>query len=128
MALPLVDRARIKEKVGTGTKVEGRTIHADTTGAWFRARLTLPAGQKQQDESGQRRKERKQPTLLYGKRDTEGEPVELEADQKVEVESEQLGSAVWRVVGTPEPLRRRRSLLGWLATLERVSEVRREEV
>lgn len=117
----LVDRARVVDKVGT-TKVQGRTQFNPVLGTWFKARLFLPASEERADAQGRRRKVIKKPTLLCGVKDTAGGVVLVQADQMLEVASPDLGSAVWQIEGDPEPLRKKRKVIGFQATLKRITE------
>ena len=116
----LVDRARPLRKVVGSQRVEGTTVVEAQTGDWFRARLTLPEA-AEQTQNG-RKVTMPSPSLLYSLKDTEGNPIELAAQDRVEVESVQLGSHVWQVTGDPKPIRKKRTLLGYRAQLKRVDE------
>lgn len=106
-------------------KVQGTTQMTPVASAWFRARLFLPAGSESDGPAGNgvgRKKVIDRPQLMYALRDTDGEPIEIHFDQKVEVESAELGHAIWKVNGEPEKIRKRRSVIGHLATLEKSTE------
>lgn len=118
----LVDRARVVEREPLPSKVGGSTQFETVLGEWFRCRLTLPAAQEVADASGARRRPVTVPTLLYGLRDVQGGAVLLSTDLRLEVASPELGTAEWNIVSTPEPLRRRRSLVGYQITLRAVGE------
>lgn len=121
----LVDRARRVRNEATPRRVEGTTTFATVTGAWFKARLTVPAAPEADDAQGSHRRTVARPTLLLGVRDREGnrlEPGFLSADDKVEVDSRQFGRGVWEVTGDPEPLRKKRRVIGFQATLAKVDE------
>jgi len=62
------------------------------------------------------------PSLLYTLRDEAGGLISLSPNDRVEVESVQLGNNVWLVTGDPKPIRKKRSLLGFRAELKRVDE------
>jgi hypothetical protein len=49
-----------------------------------------------------------------------GGAVELHNDLRLEIVSKQLGSAVWDVVGEPEPLRKKRKVIGYQATVRQI--------
>lgn len=118
----LVDRARPLTKEPIATRVEGTTQMTTVAGSWFKARLFLTAGREDSGAQGSYVRAVQGPQLMYALRDSEGEPIVLNFDDKVEVDSPQLGRAVWRVVNQPEPIRKKRSLIGGLANLERVEE------
>lgn len=118
----LVDRARRIVKEPATSRVEGTTIFEDVPGPWFRCRLFLTGDPESDDDQRSRRRTPRRPTLLVGRRDTEGNVIELRADERLEVNSPQLGRAVWHIDGEPEPLRRRRSVIGWQVAVSRVVE------
>jgi hypothetical protein len=120
----LVDRARVIETVSTGAKVDGRKVSRPVEGPWFPARLTLRESPEQSARG--RTRVAKRPELLADYVAEDGTRVELEADQRVEVDSADLGRGTWQVDGSPEFMRRRRGPVGWLATLLRVDEPRSE--
>jgi hypothetical protein len=123
----LVDQARTVERLAAGRRVEGRTIYGTSTGAWFRCRLQLPpAGERTGDTAGVRAVQR-EPTLMLGVKDTQGEPLALRNNMRVEVNSRELGRSTWDVVGDPEPMRKKRRVIGFVATLRRVEAVEAEE-
>ena len=116
----LVDRARPLRKVVGAERVEGTTVVSAQTGEWFRARLTLPEATEQAQNG--RKVTMPSPSLLYSLRDVSGNLIELAAQDRVEVESVQLGNYVWQVTGDPKPIRKKRTLLGYRAQLKRVDE------
>jgi hypothetical protein len=118
----LVDRARILDKRAAASRVEGTTPMVQVELPWFRARLFLPGTRESDGHDGSYKRAVPGPQLMYGLRDSEGDAIELAFDMKVEVDSVQLGRAVWRVTGDPERMRKKRSVIGHLATLERVLE------
>jgi len=122
MAFPgvLVDRARPIRKVVGAARVEGTTTVASVNGVWFRARLSL-SGTQEQAQNG-RKITMPSPSLLYTLRDEAGGLISLSPNDRVEVESVQLGNNVWLVTGDPKPIRKKRSLLGFRAELKRVDE------
>lgn len=116
----LVDRARTVSRETTGVVVDGERLRGVTEGQWFKARLDLPAAAEAQAPGGGRRRAVRQPTLLLGVADLDGLPVALSSAVRVEVDSPQLGRSVWEVAGDPMPLRKRRRVIGWQATLQQV--------
>lgn len=121
----LVDRARTITRDSTGVKVEGTTLLTDTHSAWFKARLFLDQASERK-EQGERAKAVSTPQILIAYRDEFGELVVVDSDMKLEVESPELGTALWRIQGQPQPIRKKRPVIGYLATLERVIEPARE--
>lgn len=116
----LVDRARTVSKGSTGRKVEGMTRMATLHGPWFRARL-FPQGAPQEFDNGRPRVV-SSPTLMLGVRDSNGDPILINANLSIEVDSKELGRSIWKVTGDPEPIRKRRRVIGYVAALERVIE------
>lgn len=118
----LVDRARIVREEPQPRKVEGRTIFSTVTYPWFRARLTIGARPRTADPTGGRTRVESRPTLMYALRDESGEPVALDAEDQVEVESVGQASGLWRLDGQPQPIRKRRTVIGYEVTLRRVEQ------
>jgi hypothetical protein len=116
----LVDRARLLREAAQPVKVEGTTISDEVRGPWFRVRLTIPPAGDAPDTAGARRRVVDRPTLLTDKRDETGEPVEIKHTDRIEVDSKQLGRAIYEVSGRVEPIRKKRSVMGWQATIHRV--------
>jgi hypothetical protein len=120
LSAALVDRARVVERRESGRRVEGRTVYGEARLPWFKARLELVQAPENTEESGVRPVV-SQPTLLTGVRDLEGNQLELGNDVRLEVDSRQLGHTVWQIVGEPAPLRKKRTLIGWQASLRKVT-------
>lgn len=117
----LVDKARLVRQTTSGTKVEGTTQYVDHEGEWFKARLELPNAPEGQVNPSRKRVVVK-PTLLTKTRDLAGEPIEFRASDRIEVESKQFGNTLWEAAGDPQPLRKRRTLLGWQLEMRRVDD------
>jgi hypothetical protein len=122
----LVDRARTVESRRSGRRVEGRTVFRPVAGTWFKARLELPQGSETDAPTGARTVI-VQPTLMFATRDSDGQPVEVTNQKRVEVDSAQLGRTVWDVIADPQPIRKRRTVIGWQAPLRRVEMHEAEE-
>lgn len=121
-ASALVDRARIHRKSPAPVKVEGRTLFAEVRSAWFRVRLEADAdSQSSQPESDVPRTVRTA-KLMVAPRDAEGRAVDLRFTDRVEVHSPQLGRAMWEVTQEPNPIRRKRRVIGWEVAVRRVEE------
>lgn len=127
LAAVLVDRARTIRKEA-GARVEGRSANVTVEGAWFKARLMLDTAEAQEsvDTGRGRRATVPRPQLLYGVGDLEGGTVDVFASDQIEVFSVELGSAIWRVTGDPQPIRKKRRVIGWQAGLERLHEPERQ--
>lgn len=123
----LVDRARSVKKEAASQRVEGTTTFAPVVSAQFRCRLFLPGGNESVAPSPPggdgRTKSVERPQLMWDRRGPE-----LSFDQQVEVTSTELGCAIWKIRGTPEKIRKKRRVIGYLANLERVREGTFEEV
>lgn len=123
----LKDRARGIMSVPSTHKVEGKTVMApDIRGPWFKARLGTMSSRESADGGGTWRTV-KTPTLMFGIKDLEGGSLIdedggalLKAKDRVEVDSPQLGRAVYELTGDPEPMRKKARLLGFEAPLVRV--------
>lgn len=116
----LVDKARVVERTAAGARVEGRTLRGETRGPWFRCRLTLPTSPEQAAAAAGIREVVRVPTLLYDTIDESGEPVVLTNQKRLEVASPELGTVVWDVSSDPEPLRKKRRVIGFQTTLRRL--------
>jgi hypothetical protein len=123
----LVDRGRVVRKVA-GAKVQGRSRVTDVHGAWFRVRLMPGPVPEGEDEQRGRRRTSPSPSLMAAVKDEAGELVEIRSSDEIEVDSPELGLARWRVTGDPEPMRKKRRVIGWTVTLERLVEPARDEV
>lgn len=118
----LVDRARTITQEPTGQVIGGTRRFTYVRGEWFRCRLTLPGAPENLEAVTFRRTAVVVPTLLYGMTDEVRDPVHLGLEMRLEVKSDALGDEVWDVVSDPEPLRRKRRVLGWQVTLRRVED------
>lgn len=116
----LVDRARVLGTAQTNYRVQGMTIVEPTIGPWFRCRLTLPEASA--DTSQKRARTVRHPTLLYGTTDSAKQPIVLTTDERVEVDSPELGRAIWLVESDPAPLRKKRKVLGYETHLKLTDE------
>lgn len=117
----LVDRARIIRRVAAPVKVEGRTQFTDMTGEWFRARLELRRDSKRRDP-GTRSSAVRTPVLMCGVRDLRGSQVDFRLGDRIEVSSTELGDALYEVASAPEPMRKKKRLLGFELPLRRIQE------
>ena len=118
----LVDRARRLVDTPTPVKVEGTTQFQTLTYPWFKVRLTLSPAPESDDPQAARRRVPRPATLLVGRKDADGNPTVINADDRLEVDSKQLGRAIYQVTGDGEPIRKKRKQIGWSATLVRVEE------
>jgi hypothetical protein len=116
----LVDRARVVGRKAAGRKVAGRTIYSTVSSEWFKARLTLSAPAERTDEATGVMPATHSPTLLLGVRDMAGDPIELSGNDRIEVASRELGTALYDVVGGAAPLRKKRRVIGYEVALRLV--------
>lgn len=123
----LVDRAFLlrKEEADPGEVVEGTVIFEEPdednpTGPEFRCRLDISATPERTKDGMTQADVR--PKLLAPKRDKKGVLLEFRIGDQLKVVSRELGTAIWEIDEDPEPLRRRRSLIGWEMGLHRVKE------
>lgn len=116
----LVDRAYRIRKSPSGEKVEGTTIFAPAESEAIPARLTLSTAAERNDDG--RTITEPQPTLIVYRRDLLGEELDWKATDRIRVESQQLGNHEFEVQGDPQPMRKKRRIIGWTITLRRTDE------
>lgn len=123
LAGALVDKGRCISNQALPQRVEGTTQMTPVATAWFKCRLSLPKGTEPADPTASdRRRYVRQPELLVGHRDKDGHPIDIKGKDRIEVDSRQFGNLHFEVVGDPEPLRKKRRVIGWVLTLERADE------
>lgn len=116
----LVDRAVIRRKRGQGRKVDGRTVFLPEDSPEFRARLQL--SQANEDTRDERTAAVVRPILMTDRKDSAGDLLEFKMSDRIVVTSRELGTNVWEVTGEPEPLRKKRKVIGWVVPISRVEE------
>jgi hypothetical protein len=110
----LVDRARrVERRVGHRDPVLGESEFIEQPGEWYKARLVTPESSESRSEESAAR-ENIQAELLMTKDMT------LNIDDRVEVDSKELGRDIWIVVGQPKALRKKRTVLGQSVGLRKV--------
>lgn len=115
----LVDKARVHRRAKTNAKLQGTKALIDLPPSeWFRCRLTIPKGSETHEEG--RHKRSKTPELTVNKRDIKGKLVDIQAGDKLEIQSREFGNVSYEVAGDPEPIRKRRSIIGWMLNLSKV--------
>lgn len=107
----LVDRARTVRHRKVNTRVQGTRQYTTDRGTWFRCRITIPKGEETHEDG--RHKRRSQPTMIIAKRDVRGEFIDVNAWDEIEVDSREFGTVTYQVAGDLEPLRKRRTVIGW---------------
>jgi hypothetical protein len=118
----LVDRARRVANVPTGQRVEGTTIFETYHYPWFRCRLTLNPSQETSDQHGGRMRVRQAATMMCGVKDKDGGVLTIASDDRLEVDSKELGRGLYEITSDGEPIRKKKKVIGWQATLTRVDE------
>lgn len=117
----LVDRARVvRRETATRTRVTGSTVVAPVYGNWFRARLELTQGQESEAPQQGRKRGSRTTTLMIDRYDEENLEVEVRAEDFVQVDSEEYGFTTWQVNGSPQPIRKLRTVLGHQAQISRI--------
>lgn len=123
----LVDRARVIAftAVMAGSppapvKVEGETQMTWVTGEWFACRIDSPEAAEQVDTAGGRVRTDQSPTLIFDIEDEMGREVRLNADDRVQVDSEALGLATFEVTGQPTLFRKKEDVIAGSVVLKRV--------
>ena len=125
----LTDKARVIGR-GTGpkpTRIEGTKVTKPEEGEWFKCRLELPKEDEGAEDSGRFRRQ-VTPSLMLGKRNLKGEKNVVRGRDQIRVKSnqilEQTGGAedewTFEVKGRPEPIRKRRAVIGYQVNLVKV--------
>jgi hypothetical protein len=121
----LCDKARMVRNVPSSVKVAGRTVMTQVFDTWFRGRLTVNTQVEAEDPGGQRVRAVKTAQLLYGVKDSEGHPVLLTADDRLEIDAKSIDVSVWALTSHPQALRRRSGrLIGFTVDVQRVDDER----
>lgn len=118
----LVDRARRIVDTPLAEKVEGTTQFTTLSYSWFKCRITYGAAPESDDPQAARRRVPRPATLLCGVKDLDGNLLVINATDRLEMDSKQLGQAVFEVTSDGEPIRKKKKLIGWMANLTRVEE------
>jgi hypothetical protein len=123
----LVDRARRVVPTPLPEKVEGTTIFETLRYPWFRCRVTLNAAPDSNDAQGGRRRTPRTAEIMCGVRDQDRNRLTIRSADRLEVYSKQLGRGVFEITSDGEPIRKKRKVIGWTATIVRVNEHEFEE-
>lgn len=113
----LVDRGRFVRREKATTEVDGERQFKDAVPEeqrWFRCRLQMLKGSEQQQDGRRRRVVR--PMLTVGRK------VKIKKGDQIEIKCKELYGnelVVFTVDGDPEPMRKRRTVIGYEATLAR---------
>lgn len=127
LASALVDQARVAvftailEQLPDGStrrvRVDGETQHEWAYGQYFDCRIDSPAAPEGNDPASGRVRAVQHPTMLYAVEDWDGNPVNLHADDRVTVESDDFGTTTFEVSGEPTLYRKKSGLVCGQAAL-----------
>lgn len=123
-----VDYGRIVRLEEALRRVEGRTTFVPVTEQWFKCRLFLNMAPDQKDQFRAHETAVPAPQVLTPLTDLSGNRMVFTGDVRMDISSAELGRAIWRVNAEPQPLRKRRRVIGWLVTVERVIEREYEDI
>jgi hypothetical protein len=116
----LVDTAYRIRQSPTRKRVEGSTVFQPNESEPIKARLTInTAGERTEDG---RVLTEPQPTLVVYRKDLLGETLDWKASDRIRVESVELGTHDFEIQGEPQPMRKKRRVIGWTFTLRRTEE------
>jgi hypothetical protein len=111
----LVDRARrVDRRRGYRNPELGESEFVVQVGDWYKARLISPQSQESRG-ANEAAKETISAELLVEKEMT------LEINDRIEVDSNELGNDTWVVIGAPDQLRKKRSILGQSVQIRKVT-------
>lgn len=123
----LVDRARVVSYTAVlagsppaPVKIEGETQMAWVVGEWFAARIDSPEAAEQTDTAGGRVRVDQHPTLIFDVTDEAGNAVRIDADDRVQVDSEALGFATFELTGQPQMFRKKEDIVAGSVVVKRV--------
>lgn len=106
----------------TSQRVEGTTQFDTIYEPWFKCRWTYnPAPDGDDPQQGRRRTPRTG-TFMCALRDTDGNTLDIRSADRIELNSPQLGRATFELTSDGEPIRKKRRMLGWMATATRIEE------
>lgn len=119
----LVDRARRVVREPLPERVEGTTQFVTVHYPWFRCRFSLDAAPDTDatPQPGYRRVPQNA-QLMCGMKDVDGGVLDLKATDRIEVDSKELGHAMYEATSAAQPIRKKRRMLGHTMTLMRVEE------
>ncbi len=114
----LVDKARAIGKSQTGVRIEGTIFRTTERSEWFRVRFDPNPATEQRDDGEV--KSNLPATAMISRTDASGSPVNLQGGDKLEVVSANLGNGTYMLTGDPEPLRKKRKVIGYTVNLLQV--------
>lgn len=107
----LVDRARVRRNVVGAVRVEGGYQTTEVVGPWFRCMYDEGNESEQRSDGGVRRR-RTGASMLVGRRNTDGTAVDIQHQDRVEIDSRRYGQITLYVEGTPKVIAKRRTRIG----------------
>lgn len=114
----LVDRARVVRytvaMAGTPpapVRVEGTTQMTWVYGEWFACRIDAPEAAESADSAAGRVRTDQHRTLIFELEDEAGGAVVMNSDDRVQIESEELGLETYELVGQPTLFRKKTVLV-----------------
>lgn len=115
----LVDRAHTVTRGPTGPKVAGQTPMGDVDGPTFKCRVSSPQPDELRRDQVQFTEYVRDLSMLAAKKDANGDALELEANDRVEVESGPY-AGIYSVMGQPTPIRKkgRDTVIAWSVALK----------
>lgn len=115
----LVDKARAIGKSNTGVRIEGTVFRTTERSEWFRVRFDPNPAPEQRDDGEV--KDNIPATALIGRYDQSGNEINLQGGDKLEIVSANLGNGTYMLTGDPEPLRKKRRVIGYTVNLLQVA-------
>jgi len=111
----LVDKARkVERRVGHRNTTLGESEFVEQVGEWNKVRLVTPNSSESRSDNTAAQESIQAELLMLPDFD-------LSINDRVEVDSRELGRYIWIVQGEPNAMRKKRSVLGKTVALKRVS-------
>lgn len=92
------------------------------TGAWFKARVEVDTENETGGAGDANQRVEDRITLMFGIKDSQGQPLALTTEALIEVDSKQFGRHLYRVASDPLAYRKKRKIIGGEAALQRIEE------
>lgn len=114
------DRARLLRTSRSGARVAGRYVTAQAYSRPFRCRFTEQGESEGRSQSGVRRVKPAQLMVAKGALSSRGIAA-LGPSDRIEITPAGAAAPVlFEIQGAPRPIRKRRTVIGWIATLQKV--------
>lgn len=119
----LVDTATVVRREPAGRVVEGRTIREAVEGASFRCRLDFESMEDQPEAVIGVPSVIRSATLLFAVKDETGVAISVSAADRLRITSKSLANLdeLFDVAGDPQPIRKKRRLIGWTVQVRHVT-------